>query len=118
MAKVQQRLDVPGADFATIAREESDGEEASAGGDLGWIAPFETDPLLQTELKGAPVDKVIGPLKLDDGVHFYKVDGRETRTLSPDQHQQLQDTAFDDWYQNKRDAAMADGEIVIPDTSP
>jgi peptidyl-prolyl cis-trans isomerase SurA len=119
VTKVQQRLAAPGADFATIAREESDGEEASTGGDLGWIAPFEADPVLEAALKTAGgIGTVIGPLTLNDGVHFYRVEGRETRSLSPDQRQQLHDTAFDTWYQDRRDAAVTSGRIVIPETSP
>jgi parvulin-like peptidyl-prolyl isomerase len=119
VAKVQQRLAAVGADFATIAREESDGQEASKGGDLGWIAPFEADPQLAAALKTAGgIGTLLGPLTLDDGVHFYRIEGRETRTLSPDQRQQLHDTAFDTWYQDRRDAAVASGRIVIPEASP
>ena len=47
---VQERLDevvaklgVAGADFAAVARELSDGAEASAGGDLGWLAEPQMD---------------------------------------------------------------------------
>jgi hypothetical protein len=118
VAKVQQRLAAPSPDFAAVAREESDGEEADAGGDLGWVAPFEVDPQLTAAVKGVAVGQIIGPLTLDDGVHFYRVEGRESRSLSPDQRQQLQDSAFDSWYGQQRDAAEADGRIQIPETSP
>jgi parvulin-like peptidyl-prolyl isomerase len=118
IATVQQRLAQPGADFAAIARELSDGDEAPNGGDLGWLATFEADPQLEAALTDAHVGTVVGPLTQDDGVHFYRVDAREFRSLDPDQRQSLQETAFDDWYLARRDQAFADGRVTIAEDSP
>ncbi|MBA2253829.1 MAG: peptidylprolyl isomerase [Chloroflexi bacterium] len=118
VASVQARLAEPDADFAAIAKAESDGEEAARGGDLGWIAPFEADPAVEDALRTASVGQVIGPLTLDDGVHFYRVEGRETRSLGPEQRESLVETAFDAWYQPKREAAFAQGLVTIADDAP
>ena len=50
LAQLKQRID-GGADFATIARQLSEGPEASQGGELGWIARGQLEkPLIDAEL--------------------------------------------------------------------
>jgi parvulin-like peptidyl-prolyl isomerase len=118
VASIQQRLAEPAADFAAIARTESDGDQAAQGGDLGWIAPFEADPAVEEALRTATTGQVIGPLALDDGVHFYRVEARESRSLTPLQGESLVETAFDDWYRSKRDMAFDRGVITVADDAP
>ena len=45
MAKLKTDAD-GGADFAALARDNSEAETASKGGDLGWVAPNQLDPRL------------------------------------------------------------------------
>lgn len=110
---IQARLAAPGADFAAIAREESDGLEAAAGGDMSWIAPFEADPALEAAIADAPIGSIVGPLTLDDGIHFYRIEGRQSRPLSADQRSALEGNAFDTWYAEQRAAAERAGTIQI-----
>ena len=62
-----------GADFAALAREHSDGLEALKGGDLGWIAPGQSqDQQIDTVLFALQPGDVSEGLKLDDGYHIYR----------------------------------------------
>jgi hypothetical protein len=98
VSDIRQRLAEPDADFAAIAREESDGETAADGGVRDWMAPFEADPAIAGQLAAATPGQIIGPVTQDVGVVFYRVDARETRTLSPEQLESLGESAFEAWY--------------------
>jgi parvulin-like peptidyl-prolyl isomerase len=88
-----------GADFAKLAREFSDGPEASDGGDLGWIAKFQKPLAVENGIFNTPIGKVSDPVTVDgDGIYLFKVVAEETRTPSGDQAQTLKDSAFDNWY--------------------
>jgi parvulin-like peptidyl-prolyl isomerase len=57
------------------------------------------------------------PVALDDGWHIYKVDEKSaSRPLDPDQVAEVRATAFDDWYNPKKDAAEEAGQITRDDS--
>lgn len=95
-----------GEDFATLARDNSEGQEAGAGGDIGWIAKGQLDgslidAIFATEL-GETTDVVT---VADDGLYLYKVLAEEVRTPEGRQLEELRSTAFSDWYNDKKGAA-------------
>jgi parvulin-like peptidyl-prolyl isomerase len=95
-----------GADFATLARDNSEHESSGAGGDIGWIARGQLessliDAIFATEVgEASPVVTVE-----DDGLYLFKVLEEEVRTPEGRQLEELRATAFSDWYQAKKDAA-------------
>ncbi|HEY8168052.1 MAG TPA: peptidylprolyl isomerase [Candidatus Limnocylindrales bacterium] len=92
-----------GADFAALAREHSDGLEALKGGDLGWIAPGQSqDKQIDTTLFALQPGAVSEGLKLDDGYHIYRAAERATRPLTPEQINKIGLNAFDNWYQAQK----------------
>jgi parvulin-like peptidyl-prolyl isomerase len=81
---VAKKLQVPGADFAAIARSESEEiESASRGGEIGWL----TEAQIQTELRARVIGLAPGgvsePRQLADGWHILKLlEVRDPRVAS------------------------------------
>ena len=79
---ILKQLKAKGADFAAIARANSE-ETASAakGGSLGWLTEEQIQPEIRTKLPNLTLGTVTEPIKLKDGWHILKViDIREAHT--------------------------------------
>jgi len=95
-----------GEDFATLARDNSEGQEAGAGGDVGWIAKGQLDQGLIDAIFATGIGKTTDVVTVaDDGLYLYKVLGEEVRTPEGRQLEELRSTAFSDWYNDKKGAA-------------
>ena len=104
LAEIKQRID-RGADFATIARDLSEGAEADRGGELGWIARGQLDERLTTAIYGAQVGKTSDIVTVEeDGQYLYRITAEEVRTPEGRQLEEIRSRAFGDWYQPKKDA--------------
>lgn len=66
-----------GADFATLARENSSDGSAEGGGDLGWFGLGMMVPPFEAAVVAAPVGKATGPVQTEFGWHLILV--TETR---------------------------------------
>jgi peptidyl-prolyl cis-trans isomerase SurA len=69
---LQGRL-AEGADFAALARAESDGQQAANGGDLGWMRSSQVPSLFADALQGLEKGDVAGPLKSASGYHLVQL---------------------------------------------
>ena len=70
-----------GADFATLARDNSDAETAGRGGDLGWVAKGQLQDQLSTAIFAAPIGKTSDVVAVEgDGEYLFKVLAEEVRT--------------------------------------
>jgi parvulin-like peptidyl-prolyl isomerase len=69
-----KKLSKRGADFAAVARAETD-EKGSAerGGDLGWVTEEQLVPAIRQVVTKLPKDGVSEPVRMDDGWHVLKV---------------------------------------------
>jgi parvulin-like peptidyl-prolyl isomerase len=95
-----------GDDFATLARDNSEGQEAGAGGDVGWIAKGQLNAQLIDAIYAAPVGETSAVVTVEnDGLYLFKVLGEETRAPEGRQLLQLRSTAFSNWYSPKKSAA-------------
>lgn len=56
--------------FPVIARQFSEGLEASKGGLLGWIPENSLEPILNNSLKNAKPNEIIGPIVSPRGLHI------------------------------------------------
>jgi parvulin-like peptidyl-prolyl isomerase len=77
-----KQLKAPKADFAAIARAQSE-EPASAanGGEIGWLTEDQIQPEIRAKLPALKLGLVSDPIRLNDGWHILKVlDTREART--------------------------------------
>jgi parvulin-like peptidyl-prolyl isomerase len=96
-----------GADFARLARDNSELSTGSLGGDIGWIAKGELSETLANAIFAAPVGKASEVTTIPgDGSYLFKVSAEETRTPSARQLDGLTSTAFSKWYDAKKSAAL------------
>ncbi len=106
LARVKTQVD-GGADFAKLARELSEGEEASRGGDLGWIAPGQLEKELGTAIFAAPIGKTSDVVTIEeDGSYLFQVVAEEERTPEGRQLEEIRARAFADWYEGKKAAVV------------
>jgi len=62
-----------GADFETLAQNESDGQNALSGGSLGWLKANQVPSLFIDQVRNLPRDGIAGPLRSSSGFHIIKL---------------------------------------------
>jgi peptidylprolyl isomerase len=85
---IAAKFAAPGADFDAVAKT---GNDASNGGDLGWLPETQVRPEIASQIIGLQTGGVSKPIHLEDGWHIVKlIDTRAsyTRTL-PEVRDQL-----------------------------
>lgn len=98
-----------GEDFATIAKEVSEGPEAAAGGEIGWVARYQFRKQLEDAIFGTPVGGVSDVVDVSgDGFYIFKIWEEQTRRPDPEQARTLRAGAFTNWYAAEKDAASID----------
>ncbi len=71
---IQKKVKASGADFAAIARAESDEHEsASKGGEIGWVAETSIQPEIRQRFGNLAKDSVSDSVQLTDGWYVVKV---------------------------------------------
>lgn len=74
---------VGGADFATLAKAQSDDTGSGAnGGDLGTFKHGQMVPAFETAAFALPVGQVSEPIKTQFGYHLIKIDSKESKNLA------------------------------------
>ena len=112
LQEVVDALAQPGADFAEIARQYSDADEAEEGGELGWFSREMLNEEIVDEVFGLDAGAVSEPIELGNGHHVFKVLEKAQRALDPDQVSLVRAGAFDRWYTPLKEDAEAQGVIV------
>ena len=116
MEDIKQRVEA-GEDFAQLARDLSEGAEASQGGDLGWIARGQLDKRLTDAIFAAPVGGTSAIVTVaDDGQYLYLVRDEQERSPTARQENEIRSRAWSDWYEPKKAAVEIerDESIVGP----
>lgn len=109
---VKQQLD-DGADFAKLAKEDSqDPGSAAKGGDLGCLGKGETVPDFEKAAFGAKEGEIVGPIETQFGYHILQVTDikpEQTRPLKEVESQirsqlstEKQSEAFSKWVQEQK----------------
>lgn len=109
---VEDALAQPGADFSEVARELSEGPEQDDGGEVGWLTRDQLTEELADDIFELEVGEVSEPLELGDGHYFVKLEERAVRGLDADQIPQIRFSAFENWYDEKKQAAEENDTIV------
>lgn len=65
-----------GAEFGTIAKENSSCPSGAQGGDLGSFGPGQMVPEFDQVVFSAPINEVQGPVKTQFGYHLLEVTSR------------------------------------------
>jgi parvulin-like peptidyl-prolyl isomerase len=105
---------VGGADFATLARNYSEGSEAGVGGDKGWVAPGLLDERLIKTIYETPVGQVSQVVEIKNaGVFLFKVVAERNQKPDADQLETIKVRAFQNWYGEKKDAVTVTRELLV-----
>jgi len=108
---------VAGADFAEIAKQQSEDASASKGGDLGWVAPGDTVPEFERAMNALKDGEVSQPVQTPFGWHLVQVQERRSDELSADRKRlaarqairaRKSDEAYQDWLRQMRDRAFVE----------
>lgn len=108
---------VHGADFAELARLNSDDPSSVKGGDLGWIYPGDTVPEFEREMNSLKVGEVSQPFETPFGWHLVQVLARREAPVSGERKRQearlilrerKADEAYQEWLRQLRDSAFVE----------
>lgn len=121
IVKIKDRLN-HGADFAQLARQQSEDMSAANGGDLGWLTPGDTVPEFEKAMDGLQPGQISDPVQTQFGFHLIQVMERRDTDMSKEQQRgkaraalraQRSDEAYQDWVRQLRDKAFV--EIRLDD---
>lgn len=94
---------VDGADFAQLARDQGEGDEAGQGGDIGWVAVGQLGELRETPIFETPVGQVTPVVEIpNEGVYLFKVIAEERRDATKEQIAIFKNSGFTNWYSVKK----------------
>ncbi len=121
LADLRERI-VNGADFAELARLNSEDGSASRGGDLDWVYPGDTVPEFERAMDELKPGEVSQPVKSPFGYHLIQVLERRVAEVSDDRKKmqarvtlrdRRADEAYQDWLRQLRDRTYV--EIRLED---
>ena len=112
LAEYKRRIVAGQADFAALARDNSQDSSAAQGGDLGWASPGMFVPEFEEVMNRLAPGQISEPLISRFGVHLIQLNERRQATLS--QREQMEtvrallrekkiDEAYTIWAQDLRD---------------
>jgi peptidyl-prolyl cis-trans isomerase SurA len=115
-ATLKERLDNK-ADFAQLARANSEDTSASRGGDLGWLSPGDTVPEFERAMNALKPGEVSAPVRSPFGWHVIQVVARRASDMTAERkrvtarqtlRERKGDEAFQDWVRQTRDRAYVE----------
>ena len=103
---------VAGADFAVLARANSDDSTSARGGELDWIYPGDTVPEFERAMNELKPGELSQPVRTPFGFHLIQVMERRSAELSPERRrlqarqalrERKSDETFQQWLRQLRD---------------
>lgn len=108
---------IEGADFAELARLNSDDGSAAKGGDLGWVSRGDLVPDFERAMNALKLGEVSEPVKSQFGLHLIQVLDRRIADVTGDRkraearkalRERKADEAYQEWVRSIRDRAFVD----------
>jgi peptidyl-prolyl cis-trans isomerase SurA len=105
------------ADFAEVARLQSEDTSAAKGGDLGWLSPGDTVPEFERAMDALKPGQISGAVRSPFGWHIIQVVERRSEDMSQQQQrlrarqalrEQKSEEAYLEWTRQLRDSAFVD----------
>lgn len=106
-----------GADFAELARLQSQDASAPKGGDLGWLSPGDTVPEFERTMNQLKPGELSQPIKTEFGWHLIQVLERREEDMSKERtrltarqslRERKSDEAYQEWLRQLRDKAYVE----------
>jgi peptidyl-prolyl cis-trans isomerase SurA len=106
-----------GANFAELARLQSQDASAPKGGDLGWLSPGDTVPDFERTMNQLKVGELSQPIRTEFGWHLVQVLGRREQDMSKERvrlnarqslRERKSDEAYQEWLRQLRDKTYVD----------
>ena len=117
--QIHQQLQQPNADWVSIAKAQSDGSDASSGGDMGWIARYQEPAQIENVLFALKPGQISSIQTQSNGFYVYRVTEVANRPVSADQLTNLKSNAFTNWYDaQKAKAKIWESPSVAAAASP
>ena len=88
LADFKRQIEAGSANFAELARDNSEDPSAAQGGDLGWSFPGQFVPEFEETMNALPVGGVSDPVVSRFGVHLIQVVDRRLVTLDARQQRE------------------------------
>lgn len=117
LVDLKERIVNKAADFADLARLQSNDGSASKGGDLGWVYPGDTVPEFEKVMNELKSGELSEPVQTQFGWHLIQVMERRTEDMSQDRVRQVArlalrerkaDEAYQEWLRQLRDRAFVE----------
>lgn len=89
LADFKKRIESKSADFATLAKENSQDSSAAEGGQLGWASPGQFVPEFENAMSQLAPGKISDPLVSRFGVHLIQVEERRQNQLTVAEQREL-----------------------------
>ena len=114
---LKQRLDNKVADFAELAKQQSNDASASKGGELGWVFPGDTVPEFERAMNALKPGEISAPVQSQFGYHLIQVIDRKKQDMAQDRMRLLArqairerkiDEATESWLRELRDRAYVE----------
>jgi peptidyl-prolyl cis-trans isomerase SurA len=114
--QLRERI-VAGADFAELARTNSDDASAARGGELDWVYPGDTVPEFERAYEELKVGEVSQPVHTPFGYHLIQVLERRSSEVSPERRrlqarellrERKADEAYQEWLRQLRDTTYVE----------
>lgn len=105
------------ADFAALARANSEDGSAAKGGDLGWLSPGDTVPEFERAMNALQPGQISEPVKSPFGWHLIQVIGRRNEDMSKERQRlearqalraRKSDEEYQEWVRQLRDRAYVE----------
>ena len=94
LADFKKRIESKSADFATLAKENSQDASAAEGGELGWANPGQFVPEFENAMNQLALGKISDPLVSRFGVHLIQVEERRQNQLTLAEQRELARSAL------------------------
>jgi peptidyl-prolyl cis-trans isomerase SurA len=116
LLNLKERLDNK-ANFAQLARGNSEDTSASRGGDLGWLSPGDTVPEFERMMDKLQPGQISEPVRSPFGWHLIQVVARRTADMSNERkrlaarqtlRERKGEEAFQEWVRQTRDRAYVE----------
>ncbi len=119
LVALKERID-NGADFAELARLNSNDLSAAKGGDLGWLYQGDTVPDFEKAMDALKINQTSEPVQSPFGFHLIQVLERRTEDATAERQrlaarlvlrERKADEAYQDWVRQMRDRAYVEYRV-------